>query len=39
MTPEELAKMFEELDQLFPNGPITVSIEDMIREEREKLGE
>jgi len=35
MTSEELAKMFEEIDKLYPNGPINVSIEDIIREERE----
>lgn len=39
MTREELEQMFQEIDAMFPDSPITVSIEDMIREEREKLGE
>ena len=39
MTREELEQRFKEIDATFSNGPITISIEDMIREEREKLGE
>jgi plasmid stability protein len=39
MTREELEKMFEELDAMFPDGPTDFPIEDIIREEREKLGE
>ena len=39
MTHEELKKMFEEIDATFTDGPINISIEDLIREEREKLGE
>lgn len=38
MTREELEQRFKEIDATFLNGPITISIEDMIREEREALG-
>jgi plasmid stability protein len=38
MTREELEQRFKEIDATFTNGPITISIEDMIREEREALG-
>jgi plasmid stability protein len=39
MTAEELKARFKEIDATFTDGPITISIEDIIREEREKLGE
>ena len=39
MTRDELKRMFQEIDATFPDGPINMSIEDMIRDEREKLGE
>ena len=39
MTNEELEVRFKEIDATFTNGPITISIEDLIREEREELGE
>jgi plasmid stability protein len=35
MTSEELAARFKEIDATFTEGPITISIEDLIREERE----
>lgn len=38
MTREELEQRFKEIDATFTNGPITISIEDMIREEREAVG-
>lgn len=35
MTADELAERFKEIDATFTNGPLTISIEDLIREERE----
>ena len=35
MTPEELKARFKEIDATFTDGPVTISIEDLIREERE----
>ncbi len=35
MTPEELEARFKEIDATFTDGPITISIEELIREERE----
>lgn len=35
MTKDELEAMFQAIDKLFPNGPIDVCVEDIIREERE----
>ena len=39
ITAQDLDQMFKEIDKLFPNGPIGVCIEDLIREERENFGE
>jgi len=39
ITAQDLDQMFKEIDKLFPNGPIDVCIEDLIREERENFGE
>lgn len=35
MTPTELKARFSEIDATFTDGPITISIEDVIREERD----
>lgn len=39
MTAQELEERFKAIDAMFTDGPIIVSIEDIIRDEREKLGE